>query len=31
VLIELSTIVTPETLLAWHRRMIAQKDDASTK
>lgn len=25
VLLELNTIVTPETLLAWHRRLIAQK------
>ena len=29
VLIELGTIVTPETLLAWHRRLIAQKYDGS--
>ena len=27
VLVELGTIVTPETLLAWHRRLIAQKYD----
>jgi hypothetical protein len=31
VLVELGTIVTPETLLAWHRRLIAQKYDGSTK
>jgi len=24
---EVATIVTPETLLAWHRRLIAQKYD----
>jgi putative transposase len=28
---ELATIVTPETLLAWHRRLIAQKYDDSGK
>jgi hypothetical protein len=27
VLVELGTIVTPETLLAWQRRLIAQKYD----
>jgi hypothetical protein len=27
---EIATIVTPETLLAWHRKMIAQKYDGST-
>jgi hypothetical protein len=30
-LVELGTIVTPETLLAWHRRLIAQKYDGSEK
>lgn len=29
ILMELGTIVTPETLLAWHRRLIAQKYDGS--
>src|SRR5678815_4717393 len=29
VLKEIATIVTPETLLAWHRRLIAQKYDGS--
>lgn len=28
---ELGTIVTPETLLAWHRRLIAQKYDGSKR
>jgi hypothetical protein len=28
---EMATIVTPETLLAWHRRLIAQKYDGSGK
>ena len=28
-LVKLGTIVTPETLLAWHRRLIAQKYDGS--
>src|SRR6516164_1768323 len=28
---EMATIVTPETLLAWHRRLIAQKYDGSDK
>ena len=29
VLAQVATIVTPETLLAWHRRLIAQKYDGS--
>ncbi|MGD1095814.1 MAG: hypothetical protein ABSB35_27960 [Bryobacteraceae bacterium] len=29
VLAEVATIVTPETLLDWHRRLIAQKYDGS--
>src|SRR5262245_38267682 len=29
-LAEVATIVTPETLLAWHRRLIAQKYDGSS-
>jgi len=28
---EIATIVTPETLLAWHRKLIAQKYDGSAK
>ena len=28
---EVATTVTPETLLAWHRRLIAQKYDGSGK
>ena len=28
---EIASIVTPQTLLAWHRRMIARKYDSSTK
>ena len=28
---EVATIVTPETLLAWHRKLIAQKYDGSGK
>jgi hypothetical protein len=28
---EVATIVTPDTLLTWHRRLIAQKYDGSTK
>jgi len=31
VLHELSTIVTPETLLAWHRKLIARKYDGSRR
>src|SRR5258706_3197925 len=31
VLAELATIVTPETVLAWHRKLIAQKYDGSGK
>jgi hypothetical protein len=27
----LATIVTPETLLAWHRRLITQKYDGRRK
>src|SRR6187200_2387028 len=30
-LAEVATIVTPETLLAWHRQLIAQKYDGSGK
>jgi putative transposase len=30
-LAEVATIVTPETLLAWHRKLIAQKYDGSDK
>ena len=30
-LAEMATIVTPETLLRWHRRLIAQKYDGSSK
>ena len=30
-LAEMATIVTPETLLAWHRKLIAQKYDSSAK
>ena len=31
VLAEVATIVSPETLLAWHRKLIAQKYDGSGK
>jgi len=31
VLVELGTIVTPDTLLAWHRRLIAEKYDGSKR
>src|SRR5258706_12514305 len=31
ILAEIATIVTPETLLAWHRKLIAQKYDGSGK
>ena len=30
-LAEMATIVTPETLLAWHRKWIAQNYDGSVK
>jgi len=30
-LAEVATIVTPETLLAWHRKLIAEKYDGSAK
>jgi hypothetical protein len=30
-LAEVATIVTPETLLAWHRKLIARKYDGSGK
>jgi putative transposase len=30
-LAEVATIVTPETLLAWHRKLVAQKYDGSAK
>ena len=29
VLAEVATIVTPDTLLAWHRKLVAQKYDGS--
>ena len=31
ILKEVATIVTPDTLLAWHRRLIAQKYDGSAR
>jgi hypothetical protein len=31
VLREMATIVTPDTLLAWHRALIAKKYDGSTR
>ena len=31
ILAEVATIVTPETLLSWHRKLIAQKYDGSGK
>lgn len=31
ILSEVATLVTPETLLAWHRKLIAQKYDGSRK
>ena len=31
VLQELKTLVTPETLLAWHRKLIARKYDGSRR
>src|SRR5713226_6070948 len=30
-LAEVATIVTPDTLLAWHRKLVAQKYDGSGK
>ncbi len=30
-LAEIVTVVTPQTLLAWHRKLIAQKYDGSTQ
>src|SRR5215831_589632 len=29
ILVQVATIVTPQTLLAWHRKLIAQKYDGS--
>src|SRR3954451_3931310 len=31
ILSQVATLVTPETLLAWHRKLIAQKYDGSQK
>ncbi len=31
VLLELGTIVTPDTLLRWHRKLVAQKVDFSSR
>jgi len=31
ILAQVATLVTPETLLAWHRKLIAQKYDGSGK
>ena len=31
ILREVATIVTPETLLAWHRKLIAKKYDGSAR
>jgi hypothetical protein len=31
ILAEIATLVTPETLLAWHRKLIAQKYDGTGK
>lgn len=31
ILSEVATLVTPDTLLAWHRKLIAQKYDGSRK
>ena len=28
---DIATLVTPETLLAWHRKLIAQRYDGSTR
>jgi hypothetical protein len=30
-LLEISTLVTPDTLLRWHRELVAQKHDGSVK